>query len=149
MSRRKILHDATTALAVRRLQEQAALIALQQRQASATRARTALEQLCAAHQHSEAAWATAASCPRLDVNHLRLWQAHTGLARDRKEAGQESLFERTEAVAAQRTLWADHLGLTGAVERVAVSAARALRRADEERHLLATEDAHLSRRPVP
>lgn len=148
MSRRKIHQDAVAALAIRRLQEQAALIALQQKQASEVEARTALEELCEAHRDSEAAWAAAASHSTLDIDSVRLWQAHTGLARDRMAAAEETVSERAEAVTAQRTVWADHLALTEAVERVSASAARAVRRADDDRRLMAAEDAHLSRRPA-
>lgn len=148
MSRRRVAADTAKALAIRRVQEQAALLALQMQQRKAADARDQLEIAQKEHETSEALWENALRRPVFDPGTMRLWQAGTEAALRNVRHTEQIVTEEDQAVSDSRRAWDRHLRLAEAVNTVARNAARALGRADDERRLLASEDSAHFRRAV-
>lgn len=148
MSRRRSAADTSRALVIRRVQEQAALLALQAQQRKARGARDRLESAQEEHQNSEALWEVALRRPAFDPGAMRLWQAGTEAALRHVRQTEQVVTQEDQAVSDSRQAWDRHLRLAEAVNTVASKAARALTRANDERQLLAAEDAARARRSL-
>ena len=147
MSRRRALMDLNLALDVRRVQEQAALLKLKVQHQAARTARDRLDASLAIHRDNEIAWADALEARSLDLEAMRLWRAQSGGSLIRVRADEASLETETSAVAKHRDVWERQLRLAEAVWSIAIAAARSVRRSDDERRLVAAEDARHARRP--
>lgn len=148
MSRRRSAEDTARALNIRRVQEQAALLALQTQQRKARDARDELGIAREAYENSEALWEDALRRPAFDPGAMALWQAGTEAALRHVRRTEQIVTEEDQTVSDSRRAWDRHLRLAEAVNTVARNAARALARADDERRLLASEDAARSRRAI-
>ena len=147
MSRRQALADANRARDIRRVQEQAALQALQRQQRVVAEARQDLDREIETHAGNEAEWAAALDRPSVDVGVLGLWRMTTEMSRDQVRAAEQTVAAEDEAATAHRQSWAARLQAADAVQSVASAAARQVRRATEERALLTADDALRFRRP--
>ena len=147
MSQRRALVDLNLALGVRRVQEQAALLKLKVQQQAAGVARDRLDGSLALHRDSEVAWNGALETRSLDLDAMRLWRAQTETALIRVRTDEKSMETEMSAVAERREAWGRHLRLAEAVGSLAGAAARSVRRSDDERRLMAAEDARHARRP--
>lgn len=147
MSRRRAHTDATQALAVRQLQEQAARLEVQSRRQTMAMAETRLREQKEEHLRRQLAWATALE-GSLDVQVVGLWRAHSEAAlndvRDHERAVEHARQDLSDA----GDNWALQMRLAEAAGRIAHQANRNMRRADDERRLAATEDARLGQRGV-
>lgn len=146
MSHRQVLADAVLAAGVRQVQEQAALMRLRVQQKVAAEAGERLNDLIETHTDCEASWTAALQPGSFDPLVARLWRTHTETARADVVQGEQSLAVENGVVQQRRQDWALQLQLADAVETVRAAAARTVRRADDERRLLAVEDAGHSRR---
>jgi hypothetical protein len=146
MSRRKTLAESRQALDVRRVQEQAALLGLRRRQRIEIETQAQLDRLIGEHRDSETAWAAALEGRTVDIDVVRLWGVQTDAARGRVREGERALAEDRGAVAEHREAWETQLRLAEAADAVVRSAARDMRRTDDERRLLVAEDIVRARR---
>lgn len=147
MSRRRALVDLNLASGVRRVQEQAALLKLKVQQQAARVARDRLDASLAIHRDDETAWNDALKAGFLDLDAMRLWRAQTDASLIRVRTDEVSMEAETSAVTERREAWDRHLRLAEAVGSIAATAARSVRRSDDERRLTAAEDARHARRP--
>lgn len=140
MSRRQVLVDANRARDIRRLQEQAALQALQRQQRVAAEAHQDLDEQVEAHAANEAEWAAALTRPSVDIGVLGLWRATAAVSRERVRTANEAAAQEDEAVDGHRQSWAGRSRQADAAESVASKAARVVRRAADEQGLQSAED---------
>ncbi|HWW12221.1 MAG TPA: hypothetical protein VN018_06875 [Brevundimonas sp.] len=145
MSPRRILADAHTALAVRRVQEQAALYGLQAQRQAEERARTELDARVRAQADSEAVWEAFLRGPVFDPVAEALWRGDAHAAMHQVQSGEEALAAEVEASRARRNAWARQLQLADAAQTVLRSAARNAARRDEAARLADAEDLLRSR----
>lgn len=141
MSRRKISGDLEVALAVRRLQEQAAMVELKDRMRAADAARERLGATIKERGRCEGAWMEALQRTAFDPGALHLWRAQADAAAGEVNVANLDFQARVQEVSDRRHRWDHSLRLVEAVGPVARAAARNLRRADDERRLRAAEDA--------
>lgn len=142
MSRRRMSGDLQVALAVRRLQEQAAIVELKDRTRAAGAARERLDAMIEERGRCEGAWMEALHQRTVfDPGALHLWRAQADAAAGEVNAADLDLQARVQEVSERRHRWDHSLRLVEAVGPVARAAARNLRRAVDERQLRAAEDA--------
>lgn len=133
--------DLEIALAIRRLQEQAAMLELKDRTRAADAARERLDATIEERGRCEGAWIEALHQRTVfDPGALQLWRAQADAAAGEVGAADLDFRARVQEVSQRRSRWDQSLRLVEAVGPVARAAVRGLRRADDERCLQAAED---------
>lgn len=146
MNRRQTLADARTALAVRQVQERAALMRLQLQRQAEDVARAALEDKQRIQNDSEAAWSASLGQATFDPFAEALWRSQAQSAAGEVLVADRELGAQLETSRTRLEDWRSGRRSVDAAARVESTAARQAARQAETRRLDLAEDAGHARR---